>query len=68
MPKVSLSEAVKNSEQYRIRVFKNDFLEKLSYVHPVVPLVVYAPIVAYCTYNAFYLKSISALNLQCIFC
>lgn len=67
MAKVSLSEAVKNSEQYRIRVFKNDFLEKLSYVHPIVPLIVYAPIVAYCTYNAFYLKNISVINFAMYF-
>ena len=30
-----------------VRLFKNDFLERLTYVHPVVPLVFWSPVIAF---------------------
>lgn len=49
----TLRQAVKESEQYRIRMFKSDFLEKFSYVHPLVPLFIFAPVIAVSSYFAF---------------
>lgn len=51
MAKSTLSEAVKNSEKYRIRVFKSDFLERLSYAHPALPFFVYLPILIYAGFH-----------------
>ena len=36
-----------------IRMFKNPVLEYLSHIHPVTPVVIYTPIIAYITYLAF---------------
>lgn len=30
-----------------VRLFKNDFLERLTYVHPIVPLLFWSPVIAY---------------------
>jgi sterol desaturase/sphingolipid hydroxylase (fatty acid hydroxylase superfamily) len=34
------------------RLFKSDFLELFSHVHPSVPLIVYIPVMSYCLYQA----------------
>jgi len=31
-----------------VRLFKNDVLEMFSYVHPIVPLLIWVPVLAYC--------------------
>ncbi len=43
----------KSNSQESTRMFKNDFLESLSKVHWSVPLIVFVPVVAYCTWLAF---------------
>jgi sterol desaturase/sphingolipid hydroxylase (fatty acid hydroxylase superfamily) len=35
-----------------IRLFENDFLERLTHVHPIVPLLVWAPVVAWLLWRA----------------
>jgi sterol desaturase/sphingolipid hydroxylase (fatty acid hydroxylase superfamily) len=35
------------TEHQSIRLFENDFLEKLTHVHPIVPLLVWAPVAGY---------------------
>ncbi|RME88261.1 MAG: fatty acid hydroxylase, partial [Candidatus Hydrogenedentota bacterium] len=49
----SISQAVRESDQYRIRMFKSDFLEKFSYVHPLVPVFLYVPVILVSSYFAF---------------
>jgi len=43
----------KSNSQESTRMFKNDFLESLSKVHWSVPLIVFVPVVVYCTWRAF---------------
>jgi len=43
----------KSNSQESTRMFKNDFLESLSKVHWSVPLIVFVPVVTYCTWLAF---------------
>jgi sterol desaturase/sphingolipid hydroxylase (fatty acid hydroxylase superfamily) len=33
-----------------LRIFKNDFLEKFTYVHPIVPVLIWGPVAGYCFY------------------
>lgn len=35
-----------------IRLFKSDFMESLTHVHPIIPLIVWAPFVAYLFYKS----------------
>jgi sterol desaturase/sphingolipid hydroxylase (fatty acid hydroxylase superfamily) len=42
-----------------VRMFRNDFLESLSRVHPAVPLILYIPLIIYLGY-----KSLAELNLS----
>ncbi len=51
---------VSNSTEL-VRMFKNDFLEGLSKIHFSVPLYIFLPVVALCTYGAF-ANHIPAIN------
>lgn len=49
-------------EQHQsIRLFENDFLERLSHVHPITPLVVWAPVAAWLFWRALALYPLDAL-------
>lgn len=37
-----------------VRMFKSDFMESLSRVHPAIPLVVYIPVILYFLYHSMY--------------
>lgn len=50
-----------------VRMFKNDFLEALSRVHPSVPLIIYIPVVLYVLYLAIADYSLPALNIIGLF-
>lgn len=50
-----------------VRMFKNDFLEALSRVHPSVPLIIYLPVVFYTLYLAIVDYSLPALNIIGLF-
>lgn len=41
------------STEQSIRLFKNDFLESLSHVHPIVPLLVWSPVVGVLLYRSY---------------
>ncbi len=43
-----------------IRLFENDFLESLSHVHPIMPLVVWSPIILFLFYRAATIDSLTA--------
>ncbi len=43
-----------------IRLFENDFLESLTHVHPVVPLVFWSPIAAYLLWQSVFVENLAA--------
>jgi sterol desaturase/sphingolipid hydroxylase (fatty acid hydroxylase superfamily) len=42
-----------------IRLFESDFLESLTHVHPIIPLVMWAPVVGYCLYDGISIKGLT---------
>ncbi len=46
-----------------VRMFESNFMEKLSRVHPAVPVVVYVPVIAYFLYAAIGKYSIGAIEI-----
>jgi len=50
-----------------VRMFKTDFMEFFSHVHPATPLVLYLPIVAYMLYAAFGRNRLSSLAVAALF-
>lgn len=49
---------VSNSQE-SVRMFKNDFLESLSKVSFYVPLIIFIPVIAVCTYVAFAIDNVN---------
>lgn len=47
-----------------IRLFKNSFLESLTHVHPIVPLVIWSPIILFFLYRGYVFKEVSLLDLS----
>jgi len=50
-----------------VRMFKSDFMELLSHVHPATPLVLYLPVVSYMLYAAFWQSRLSILAVAGLF-
>lgn len=50
-----------------VRMFKNDFLEALSRVHPSVPLIIYVPVILYMFYLSVFTYSIGFLSIIGLF-
>lgn len=50
-----------------IRLFENDFLESLSHVHPIMPLVVWSPIITYLFYKAATVDMLTAVHFISLF-
>ena len=50
-----------------VRMFKSDFMELLSHVHPATPLVLYLPVVAYMLYAAIWQSRLSILAVTGLF-
>jgi sterol desaturase/sphingolipid hydroxylase (fatty acid hydroxylase superfamily) len=48
-------------------MFKSDFMEFFSHVHPVTPLVIYLPFIGYLLYVAFWQKELSILAIAGLF-
>jgi len=46
-----------------VRMFKSDFMEALSRVHPAVPLIVYVPVILYFTYRSVYVFEFSFITI-----
>ena len=46
-----------------IRIFKNPFLESLTHVHPIVPLVFWVPIIIFLFYRGITLKQVEIFEL-----
>ncbi len=43
----------RRAQHKSIRVFKSDFLERFTHVHPILPLVIWAPVVTYLLWRSF---------------
>ncbi len=52
-----------SNKDVTVRMFKSDFMEAFSRVHPVVPLVIYVPVILYFFYRAIAVLHISAINI-----
>ena len=50
-----------------VRMFKSDFLEFFSHVHPITPLVLYLPLVAYSLYFAVWREELPSLLIVLLF-
>src|SRR5438128_4607061 len=50
-----------------VRMFKSDFMEFFSHVHPTTPLVLYLPVIGYMLYVAFWQRRLSILLGACLF-
>jgi 4-hydroxysphinganine ceramide fatty acyl 2-hydroxylase len=50
-----------------VRMFKSDFIEFFSHVHPATPLVLYAPVIVYMLYLALWQKRLSVLIVAGLF-
>ena len=59
---LTIKEAVARSSQYRIRMFKSDYMEQFSYVHPVVPFAIFIPIILFCAFASFYFYRVSVVD------
>lgn len=50
-----------------IRLFKNPVLESLTHVHPIVPLIVWTPVVLFLLYRGASVKSVNTLEFIILF-
>jgi 4-hydroxysphinganine ceramide fatty acyl 2-hydroxylase len=50
-----------------VRMFKSDFMEFFSHVHPATPLVLYVPVIAYMLYLAFWQSRLPILVIAGLF-
>jgi sterol desaturase/sphingolipid hydroxylase (fatty acid hydroxylase superfamily) len=50
-----------------VRMFKSNFMELLSHVHPATPLVLYLPVVGYMLYTALWQSGLSILAVAGLF-
>lgn len=50
-----------------VRMFKNNFLEKLSHIHYSVPLYIFLPVIAYFIYDTFVVSQLSLLVIAAYF-
>jgi dihydroceramide fatty acyl 2-hydroxylase len=50
-----------NNPEESIRLFKNDFMESLSHVHPIVPLLLWSPIAGVLLYRSFAIHQLPLL-------
>lgn len=46
-----------------IRIFKNPLLERFTHVHPITPLIVWVPVVAFCVYRAWAISRLSPYSI-----
>jgi 4-hydroxysphinganine ceramide fatty acyl 2-hydroxylase len=50
-----------------VRMFKSDFMEFFSHVHPATPLILYSPVIGYMLYLAFWQRRLSILAVAGLF-
>ena len=47
-----------------IQLFKNPYLEKLTHVHPITPLVVWVPVLAFLVWRSFFVHGLDVLTFS----
>ena len=52
-----------SNKKETVRMFNNDLLEKLSRVHPSIPVIIYLPLILFFLYNSFIVYKISFSKL-----
>ena len=50
-----------------IRIFKNPILESFTHVHPIIPLVLWVPVVLFLFYRGFTLKGVTTTEFSLLF-
>jgi hypothetical protein len=50
-----------------IRIFKNPILESFTHVHPIVPLILWVPIISFLLYRGATLHGVSAIEFAALF-
>ncbi|MDD4976201.1 MAG: sterol desaturase family protein [Bacteriovorax sp.] len=50
-----------------IRIFKNPILESFTHVHPIIPLVVWVPVILFLFYRGVSIKNVNALEFLSLF-
>jgi len=50
-----------------IRIFKNPILESFTHVHPIVPLLLWVPVICYLFYRGYALKHVNGLEFFLLF-
>lgn len=50
-----------------LRIFKSDFLERFTHVHPITPLLVWTPVIAFLFYRSFAVLQLSAFMIGGMF-
>lgn len=58
---------MKKHNGHSIRLFKNPFLESLTHVHPIVPLLVWTPIILFLLYRASAIKAVTLSEFVTLF-
>ena len=51
------------SEHQSIRLFENNFLESLTHVHPIIPLVLWSPIASYLLWRSIAVHDLPLIGL-----
>ena len=58
---------MKRHSSESIRIFKNPILESFTHVHPIIPLLLWVPIILFLFYRGFILKSVNATEFIILF-
>ncbi len=62
-----MDRAYVSTKDESVRMFKSDFMEFFSHVHPATPLVLYLPVIGYMLYAAFFQSKLSVLTVAGLF-
>jgi len=52
-----------SNKDLTVRMFKSNFMESLSKVHPAVPVIIYLPAILYFLFRTIFLLNLSAVNI-----
>jgi len=58
-----VNQETNNKPGSRIRIFKNPFLESLTHVHPITPLMVWVPVIVYFYWQTFQVVPFSSVTV-----
>jgi len=62
-----MDRAYVSTKDESVRMFKSDFMEFFSHVHPATPLGLYLPVIGYMLYAAFFQSKLSILAVAALF-